>query len=625
MIHLSLSLARRSRAKGHFYYYSMEIELTRKPEEIRKRFRALKTRQDLSDLLEVKDKFLAAILYGVEIRKKYRTFQIQKKSKQPRTIHAPPNNLLILQSKVNTILKLVYSPKPCVNGFVDGRNIVDNATQHLKKRHVLNIDLEDFFPSIHIGRVKGAFMSPPFSVPEEPAEVLAQICTLANGVLPQGAPTSPIISNIICRSLDSELTLFAKEIKVTYTRYADDLTFSTSLYRIPEQLFSINNGKVELSRRIVSIIEKHTFKVNLSKVHYSSPLISQRVTGVTVNEFPNIRRSFTRSILGALHAWEKHGYVNAQQKYSGKYLSRSGGGINLSHVLKGKIAFLKMVLDEDSPLFRKTAKRYNACSKAAKIYIIPIEEANSYPLRGKSPKTPWNLWFDRYKDSILFLEPVNNNGDKLTATSFYIGNAIIATALHNLKYNELNVYLGDDLSNIEHRYPDYSATAPDVGIITIPSASTKNLLWLPTQMRLPEIGEEVAAIGYPYLPLRHPTLVMHIGVVEAIPVSYKNLRYIQVSFQSGGGLSGAPLIDKRGFVIGVMAENIYLQPETRHAATNSSRSPTDDSSITPKDICPPNPSNSNVPTRPYGQAIPVEYLSDLLTQFASATAKTSAP
>jgi len=83
--------------------------------------------------------------------------------------------------------------------------------------------------------------------------------------------------------------------------------------------------------------------------------------------------------------------------------------------------------------------------------------------------------------------------------------------------------------------------------------------------------------------MRDTTLVMHTGIVEALPVAYaEGLRFIQVSFQSGGGLSGAPLIDKRGFVVGVMAENIFREE------------------------------NGPVPQRPYGQAVPIEYLADLL-------------
>jgi S1-C subfamily serine protease len=96
---------------------------------------------------------------------------------------------------------------------------------------------------------------------------------------------------------------------------------------------------------------------------------------------------------------------------------------------------------------------------------------------------------------------------------------------------------------------------------------------------LPEIGEEVAAVGYPVLPQRDPTLVMHTGIVESLPTNQKRgRRFIQVSFQSGGGLSGSPLIDKRGFVVGIMIENIFQ--------------PTDES----------------VPGRPFGQAVPIEYL-----------------
>lgn len=558
----------------------MEIELRADANELRQKFGRLETRADVADLLEVSDSFLRTVLYGVSERRKYRIFEIQKKSSKIRQISAPPKNIAILQSKLNNILKLVYNPKPCVHGFAEDRTILSNAKNHTQKRHVVNIDLRDFFPSIYFGRVKGALMSPPLSVGKRAATVIAQICCRHDGILPQGGATSPIVSNIICRSLDNDLMSFARKNRCKYTRYADDITLSTSSFRLPAALGTLKNGDLIPGGALVSIIEKHNFFINPEKIRHSTPFLRQDVTGLTVNEFPNIRRSYVKAVLGALHAWEKHGYPAANRRYSKKYRLRPQSGLELDNVLKGKISFTKMVLGDNSPVFRKLARRYNKLSPQ-KIAITQIEHIEPYPLRGCDPGSQvWNKWFSRYEASIFLVETTNREGDKGAGTAFYIGNNLFGTAGHNLKYEKAAIYLGESPSPIS-TFTRYNEQSIDIGVIRKEDKGNAELTWLPTQLRLPEIGEEVAAIGFPSLPLRHSTLVMHVGVVEALPVTFDlQQRLIQVSFQSGGGLSGGCLIDRRGFVVGVMIENIYKKGA------------------------------NDVPSRPYGQAVPVEYLAD---------------
>jgi RNA-directed DNA polymerase len=560
----------------------MEIELQADPDKLIQKFSGLESRADVAELLEVSESFLCKILYGINERNRYKIFEIQKKSKKTRQISAPPKNIAILQSKLNTILKLIYEPKYCVHGFVVDRNILSNSEKHTSKKHVINIDLKDFFPSIHVGRIKGALMSRPFCVGNEAAVVISQICCRFDGILPQGGATSPIISNIICRSLDNDIMSFARNNRCQYTRYADDITISTSSFHLPKELATLNNGDLILGVKLVSIITKHNFQINPDKIRYTNPFLRQDVTGLTVNDFPNIRRSYIKSMLGALHAWEKYGYQAANKKYLSKYQPRDHSGFDLDNVLRGKIAFTKMILGDNSPIFRKLARRYNRLAPN-KITITPIQKMEPYPLRGNEPsKQVWNKWFNKYMKSIFFIEINNDKGDKFAGTAFYIGKNLFGTAGHNLKYKNAQMYFGDSPRLID-KFTAYDEKSIDVGVISIDDKGNAELDWLPTQLRLPEIGEEVAAIGFPYLPQRRPTLVMHVGVVEALPVTLDSRqRLIQVSFQSGGGLSGGCLIDKRGFVIGIMIENIY------------------------------NMGANNIPNRPYGQAVPVECLADKL-------------
>lgn len=556
----------------------MKTQLEASDAEIIQKIANLRTRSDVANLLEINIKFLCTILYGIKERRNYSTFEIQKKSKKTRIINKPPKNIAILQSKLNHALSLIYKPKKCVHGFVRKKSIVSNAKNHCRKRQLLNIDLKDFFPSIHIGRVIGVFKKGPYNMGKKAAEVVAQICCLDSGELPQGGATSPIISNLVSRRLDSQLMEIAKEVKCQYSRYADDITFSTFQKYFPKRIASIKDGEIILGEELTAIIKNNEFKVNLDKVKYAERDLRQEVTGITVNEFPNIKRQFILSITCGLYAWEKFGYDAANKNYS-KKLKIAESCMNLSNVLKGRIAYLKMVKGENAPIFRKTASKFNKLSES-KIKITELEKINPYPLRGGYPKNQtWNIWFDRYKDLIVQLK-IKTPKSTPVATAYDIGNDLLATAGHNLEHEIDEIWLRghnvkyDDIDN-----KLYKSRKIDIGIIKLAKGQRKLNTYIPTQSRLPEIGEEVAAIGYPVLPQRDTTIVMHIGIVESLPTDYsKEKRFIQVSFQSGGGLSGSPLIDKRGLVVGIMIENIFQEKE------------------------------KNVPDRPFGQAVPIEYL-----------------
>lgn len=174
---------------------------------------------------------------------KYKSFLINKRNGSPRLIQEPRKHVKELQYKILAFLeKNAKPPKPCVHGFTEGRSIVSNAIKHCRPetRFLLNIDLENFFPSISFYRVRGLFQKIPFSCSFQVATVLAHICT-KSGQLPQGAPTSPFIANLVCRRLDADLMELARRHQSTYTRYADDLTFSFSVRnssRLPASICS---------------------------------------------------------------------------------------------------------------------------------------------------------------------------------------------------------------------------------------------------------------------------------------------------------------------------------------------------------------------------------------------------
>jgi len=241
-----------------------------------------------------------------------------------------------------------------VRGFTFGECIVSNARDHVGKRYVLNVDLKDFFPSIHFGRVRGMFMSYPYSLNDKVATVLAQICSLKTE-LPQGAPTSPIISNMICAKLDSQLIQLARKNGCYYTRYADDLTLSTAKKTFPFSLAEKDgNQRVTAGNKLEKIIGDNGFKVNIEKVCLQSQYGHQEVTGLTVNKKVNVKRKSVRQVRAMLHAWEKYGYEAAESdhpKYNYKFLYDASYKPFFQKVVKGKIEFIGMVRGKGDSIY----------------------------------------------------------------------------------------------------------------------------------------------------------------------------------------------------------------------------------------------------------------------------------
>lgn len=318
---------------------------------------SLKTKRDVASLLNIEYKHLVYYIYHYPYKSRYRSFQIPKKTGGFREISAPIGQIKLIQRRLCEAILKNYKAKPSVYGFVKEKSIIKNAQHHVGKRYVFNADLKDFFPSINFGRVRGMFMSPPYSLNREVATFLAQICC-HNNALPAGAPTSPIISNIICRSLDNQLQELAKENRCSYTRYVDDITFSTTLRSFPQSVAQINEaGQVEVGSRLNQIVLANGFQFNSKKVRLQAKNKRQEVTGLTVNKKPNITRKFSNQIRAIIHAIEKHGLEAAEREFLAKHTKKHRNPKSpapfLLRVLKGKIDFLGMVRGKFDPLYLK--------------------------------------------------------------------------------------------------------------------------------------------------------------------------------------------------------------------------------------------------------------------------------
>jgi RNA-directed DNA polymerase len=274
----------------------------------------------------------------------YWAYKIPKKKGGYRDIFAPNVELKLIQTSLNELLQAYYFLiKPSVvNGFVinplkdvSSCNILANASPHVGKKYVLNLDLKDFFPSISAKRILELLMSPVFKYEQHLATAISLLLTY-KGQLPIGAPSSPVVSNFICLQLDEALITYAKNNQFEYTRYADDLTFSSDCMINEEHILALTK-----------LIEANNFKVNNKKVRLSSSSSKQTVTGLTVNEKPNVDRKLLKKIRAMLHDLTSNGLLRASMNHfkakksisevsQQTFLNRLEGYINFVGQIRGK-------------------------------------------------------------------------------------------------------------------------------------------------------------------------------------------------------------------------------------------------------------------------------------------------
>lgn len=366
-------------------------------EQVRKQFAELQSKEDLVLLLshaknmlygtDCKPFRLKALSYYANpsyCKNRYKSFSIKKKSGGDRIIHAPGKGFKSLLRSLNFVLQCMSQPHDAATGFVKGKSVVDNASKHVGHHYVFNIDLKDFFYSFDRNRVKMGFMYAPFNLngDREPlAFLLASLCThpfIIDGetkiVLPQGSPTSPTLTNILCAKLDRRLNGLAKRFGAIYTRYADDITFSSFHNIYQDEAFT-----KELKRIIE---EDQKLLINPKKTRLQKGGFRQEVTGLVVNDKANVRRRYVKQIRMWLYYWEKYGYEKAEQIFKRDYFADKGHVKNMNtplvNVLDGKLEFLKMVKGmEDNTYIRLKARFDSLAETETPIHeILNVWETN---------------------------------------------------------------------------------------------------------------------------------------------------------------------------------------------------------------------------------------------------------
>lgn len=259
--------------------------------------------------------------------KHYHRFTIKKRNGSNRELVSVNKNLKTIQSNLATYLCNTYDVSKYAHAFVSkessigieqetilddrlrSKGVISNALAHTKKKVVVSIDLKNFFPTITFPRVMGMLKSPPYNFSNKQSAVLSSLICLPKEIdekrgLPQGAPTSPIISNLICKKLDYQLGKMARKYDITYTRYADDLTFSTNNLK--------HISAKEIVYKVTQCVERNGFKVNDKKTKVMFKNQRQMVTSILVNEGLNLPKKHIDALRATLHNLE-HVYSSVQE------------------------------------------------------------------------------------------------------------------------------------------------------------------------------------------------------------------------------------------------------------------------------------------------------------------------
>lgn len=279
---------------------------------IMKKIDEITDREDVAELLGFKESAVTFILYKIPDSEKYTQWEIPKKGGGSRTIKSPCDKLKLLQTRLAEKLYEKYEEIIDIrnkkessllsHGYIREYSIITNARKHKRRRYVFNIDIKDFFPSINFGRVRGYFInSNHFKLPEAASTALAQIICYENQ-LPQGSPTSPVMSNLIGHLIDLRLAALAKKARCAYSRYVDDITFSTNMKTFPREIAVLNDeNQWIIGNSLRKEIERAGFQYNPKKISMQCHISRQVVTGLVINEKINVKSEYYSHVRTCCH------------------------------------------------------------------------------------------------------------------------------------------------------------------------------------------------------------------------------------------------------------------------------------------------------------------------------------
>jgi RNA-directed DNA polymerase len=482
----------------------------------------------------------------------YQEIIIPKRGGGERTLLAPARELKRIQHQLYQILCPLFFHRQSAHGFIRTRSIITNAAPHVGRRTILNLDLENFFGSIHPGRVSGALTAKPFELTVPVARAIALLCTARNG-LPQGAPSSPFLANVVAWTLDRDLERLAKKYRCHYTRYADDITFSTNAQHFPPAIFDESNR--QLGGDLTIVIESNGFKPNEKKTRLQRRSSArQSVTGLVVNEKLNVDRRFVREIRAVLHSIKKHGLEAAQKRFEMAFTGANAFVPSLKSRLAGQIGFVGQIRGRHDSIYKRFVK----------------VASNLIPEFAALPVVSEQTLLDRLQENVWVIEACLD-GDKPSdtlaqGTAFWLSGVGLVTNHHVLVKNCVVFsstlpdakYPASVVCEDEHR---------DLAILKVDalgdSLSPPGLSRGDSSLLAPM--SEVVVAGFPD---HSPGAT--ISVKQAKVSSFKPKHGVG-SFQLDSGItkgnSGGPVVTPDGHVVGVAVTGGDSEKETKAAVT----------------------------------------------------------
>ncbi len=289
----------------------------------------------LAHHLGLRNRTLLGLIINRE--KHYQSFFIKKKSGGSRTIHAPSPRLKFAQARLLKRFFTNIEYPAHIAAYVEGRPTRYSAEFHTKKKVVIVIDLKDFFTSTRrawVRRVMQGYFGFPFEVASAIADIVSVPVMTPKGrryVVPQGAPTSGAVCNWVAHvRIDLPVLALCEKWGIVYTRYADDLAFSTEK----------EMTKTEVNRfirQVIKIIQKSGYEINAKKLRVTRPGRQQRLLGMTVNEKPNIIRQQYRALRARIHNCKYQGFDQVATTMG------LPNGDALMSQLRGKISYYAMI------------------------------------------------------------------------------------------------------------------------------------------------------------------------------------------------------------------------------------------------------------------------------------------
>lgn len=514
----------------------------------------LTTPRELASYLGTSYSKLTYLVYGVGVPNLYKNSKIPKKSGGERIIRAPDQRLKIIQLRLKVLLEKLYKPHPAASAFIAERGIVYNAKKHTKKALVFNLDLANFYDSIHFGRIRGLLIAKPYSFQADTAQLIAHICCV-DKVLPQGAPTSPVLSNMVASVLDRRLAHLAKMNNAYYSRYADDITFS--FVRSDQNNIYTTTPTVAPHLDLERLISSAGFSINKSKTRLQARGERQVVTGLKVNAKVNVDRRYIRTTRAMIHSIAK-----CADHASKRYIDKFGvGSPRIEGVVQGRINFIGMVKGKDSSVFQTLATKYNSLNLHCKINTEPAERNDkleqalhfrTYNEKSRLESCVWVVDFDGLADCV--------DDELVQGSAFMLKGDRLVTAAHVFVKAGSEKYcfvyrIGSPGERFKAMLVAIDLNS-DIAVLKILENDkiTSPLPFLKYAKELnPSAGYLVSIIGFPQLLPGHNSIsVVPSRVVSTYTRSM--MRYAEVNVEIKSGNSGGPVVNAYMQVVGMIVQ-----------------------------------------------------------------------